>query len=173
MFVQGLANGRVINDRAESNQEASFRRKRSIKKTELITVIAQAMGQTSTVAAQVPNAGLQQMSEARQREEKAQLLPFEIFSICQRSARSARNPRTCELIRVPARQGGNFHASAAPHQSPDGRPVPAAEQATKADPAPETPPKQSRPRPDEIIATLRQGHTTCRKKQRQDATTKC
>jgi DNA-binding protein HU-beta len=110
-------------------------------KTELITAIAQATGQKRTVAEQVLNAGLQQMSEALRRGEKVQVLPFGIFSIGQRSARPGRNPRTGEFIQIPAKRGVKFRASAILQQSLDGQPVPASQQPVEEYPASPTPRK--------------------------------
>jgi DNA-binding protein HU-beta len=73
-------------------------------KAELVSAIAQAAGITKKEADAALKAAVQAVSEALQRGERVAIPGFGIFSVKERAPRKGRNPRTGEVINIPARK---------------------------------------------------------------------
>ncbi len=79
-------------------------------KAELTDKIAIAAGISRTAAANALNSMLENITKALQKGQKVTLLGFGTFSVQQRKARSGRNPKTGEEIRIPATRLPKFTA---------------------------------------------------------------
>ncbi len=73
-------------------------------KAELVSAISQAAGITKKEADAALKAAVQAVSEALQRGERVAIPGFGIFSVKERAPRKGRNPRTGEVINIPARK---------------------------------------------------------------------
>lgn len=73
-----------------------------MNKTELIAAVAEKTGMTKKDSEQAVTALLDTISDALVNEEKVQLVGFGTFECRQRAARQGRNPKTLEVIEVPA-----------------------------------------------------------------------
>jgi len=73
-------------------------------KSELVASIARSTGQTKANVEQIISAATDQIQEALARGEKVQMLPFGIFTVKSRAARSGRNPKTGEPIDISERK---------------------------------------------------------------------
>ena len=84
-----------------------------MNKTELINAAAEkaALSKKDTEAA--VNAALEAISAALQDGDKVQLVGFGSFEVKKRAARTGRNPRTKEVVEIPASQVPVFKAGKA------------------------------------------------------------
>lgn len=77
-------------------------------KTELISLIAKDVGITKKQAAEAYESFTGNITKALKKGDKATLIGFGTFSVTKRAARTARNPRTNELIKVKAKNVAKF-----------------------------------------------------------------
>lgn len=82
-----------------------------MNKTELVKVVAEKANLTQAVAGDALSAVLEGITEALVNGEEVALLGFGTFKVADRAARTARNPRTGEMIEVPASKALAFKAS--------------------------------------------------------------
>ena len=73
-----------------------------MNKTELIANVAEKTGMTKKDAERVLNAAIDAITASLVRGEKVQLSGFGTFEIRQRAERKGRNPKTGEVVTVPA-----------------------------------------------------------------------
>jgi DNA-binding protein HU-beta len=73
-----------------------------MNKKELISALAEATGLTQAAASRAMDAILRAIAEALEKGEMVSLVGFGSFSVRRRAARSGRNPRTGETIKIPA-----------------------------------------------------------------------
>lgn len=84
-----------------------------MNKTELIDAVAASSGLTKVAAASAVDATLATISTAVSQNDEVRLSGFGIFKASQRPARTARNPRTGEPIKIAATKVPRFTAGAA------------------------------------------------------------
>jgi len=84
-----------------------------MNKNELISSIASETGLTKTDSAKALDAFLSSVSYALKKGDEIRLVGFGTFSVAQRSATTARNPRTGATIKIPARKQAKFKAGKA------------------------------------------------------------
>ena len=82
-----------------------------MKKTELITAIAEATGLTKKDAEGALNATVAAITKAMAAGDRVQLNGLGIFETKKREARTGRNPHTKETIQIPATRVAAFKAS--------------------------------------------------------------
>lgn len=83
-----------------------------MNKSELIDAIAEGSGLSKSQAENALNATLDAVQEAVAKGDKVTLPGFGSWSQSQRSARQGRNPRTGEIVQIPASKGVKFSAGA-------------------------------------------------------------
>ena len=81
-----------------------------MNKTELITAMAEASGLTKKDCDTALNAFVDTLQTALKSGDKVQLLGFGTFEVKERAARTGRNPRTGEEIKIPAGYGVKLSA---------------------------------------------------------------
>ncbi len=79
-----------------------------MNKTGLIEAVAEKTGMTKKDSEQAVSAVLNTISHALVNGEKVQLVGFGAFECRQRAARQGRNPKTLEVIQVPATRVPTF-----------------------------------------------------------------
>lgn len=84
-----------------------------MNKTELISTVAEKTGLTKKDTERVLNATLDAISQALAKGEKVQVTGFGSFEVKTREARLGRNPRTKEVVQIPATRLPAFKASQA------------------------------------------------------------
>ena len=84
-----------------------------MKKVELVEAIAKKAGLTKADAARSLDATLEAIGGALKKGDRVPLVGFGTFAVSKRSARTARNPRTGETIKIPARRAVTFKAGTA------------------------------------------------------------
>ena len=84
-----------------------------MNKTELVKEIAAKAEVSQVVAKEALDAVLDSIQGALKKGESVQLLGFGTFSVAERSERTAKNPRTGEVVKVPAKKVAKFKASSA------------------------------------------------------------
>lgn len=84
-----------------------------MKKVELVEGIAKKVGMTKAEAARVLDATFEVIAEALDKGDRVPLVGFGTFGVSKRGARTARNPRTGETIKIPARKAVTFKAGTA------------------------------------------------------------
>lgn len=77
-------------------------------KTQLIHQMAQDAGITKAQAAEAYASFTNSITTTLKKGDRATLIGFGTFSVSKRDARTARNPRTNEMIKVPARTVAKF-----------------------------------------------------------------
>lgn len=82
-------------------------------KAELIDKIAISAGISSAAAGNALNATLTHIVKALQKGQKVTLVGFGTFAVQQRKARSGRNPKTGDPIKIPASKCPRFTAGKA------------------------------------------------------------
>jgi DNA-binding protein HU-beta len=82
-----------------------------MNKTELVKKIAEKADLSQVAAKDALDAALDAIQAALQDGESIQLLGFGTFSVTERSERTAKNPRTGEVVKVPAKKVAKFKAS--------------------------------------------------------------
>lgn len=83
-----------------------------MNKTELINSIAEKAGLTKVQAKAALEAAVATVSEQLAKGDKVALVGFGTFSVSEKTARKGINPRTKELIEIPARKAVKFKAGA-------------------------------------------------------------
>jgi DNA-binding protein HU-beta len=73
-------------------------------KAELVTAIAKGAGITKKQADDALKAAVEAVSNALKKGERVAIPGFGIFSVRERAARKGRNPRTGDVIDIPARK---------------------------------------------------------------------
>ena len=81
-----------------------------MNKTELIAAAAEQAGVSKKDTEAVINAALDAVTSALKKGEKVQVVGFGSFEVKSRSARTGRNPRTKEAIKIPASKVPTFKA---------------------------------------------------------------
>ena len=84
-----------------------------MKKMELVTRMAEKSNLTKKEAALALDAFIESVEEALGNGEKVQLVGFGTFETRERAAREGRNPRTKEIITIPATTVPVFKAASA------------------------------------------------------------
>ena len=84
-----------------------------MKKAELITAIAAKSGLSKKDSEKALTATFDAIQEALVGGEKVQLVGFGIFDVKDRAARTGRNPKTKEVIQIPATRTPQFKAGKA------------------------------------------------------------
>ncbi|MFM8303983.1 MAG: HU family DNA-binding protein [Actinomycetota bacterium] len=84
----------------------------SVNKSELIDAIAEGGGLSKSQAESALNAMIDAVQGAVASGDKVTLPGFGAWSQSQRSARQGRNPRTGEIVQIPASKGVKFSAGA-------------------------------------------------------------
>lgn len=87
--------------------------KAPVNKTELVELIAESAEISKTAAAKALNAALDGITAALKRGETLSLLGFGTFAVKARAARSGRNPKTGETIKIAAANIPGFKAGKA------------------------------------------------------------
>ena len=82
-------------------------------KAELTDKIAISAGISRTAASNALNSLLENITKTLQKGQKVTLLGFGTFSVQQRKARTGRNPKTGEEIKIPASKSPKFTAGTA------------------------------------------------------------
>jgi len=81
-----------------------------MKKAEFIAKVAEKSKITKKEATKVVNAVLETITEALSKGDTVQFVGFGTFSVRKRAARSGRNPRTQQVIKIPATKVPVFRA---------------------------------------------------------------
>ena len=84
-----------------------------MKKVELVEALAKKVGLTKAEAGRALDATFEVIAEALEKGDKVPLVGFGTFGTSKRGARTARNPRTGENIKIPARVAVTFKAGTA------------------------------------------------------------
>jgi len=84
-----------------------------MKKVELVDAIAKKAGLTKTDAARALDVTFEVVAEALEKGDRVPLVGFGTFAVSKRDARTARNPRTGETIKIAARKAVTFKAGTA------------------------------------------------------------
>ena len=79
-----------------------------MKKVELVEAIAKKVGITKADAGRALDSTFEAIAEALEKGDKVPLVGFGTFGTSKRAARTARNPRTGENIKIPARVAVTF-----------------------------------------------------------------
>jgi DNA-binding protein HU-beta len=82
-------------------------------KTELIDKIASGAGLSKADASRALDAGVDAVKAALKKGQKVTLVGFGTFSVTKRKARKGRNPRTGQVINIPAARTPKFTAGKA------------------------------------------------------------
>lgn len=83
-----------------------------MNKTDLINAIAEASGLTKADATKALNATTATIANAVKNDDKVALVGFGTFSVSERPARTGKNPRTGEMIEIPAKKVVKFKPGA-------------------------------------------------------------
>lgn len=83
-----------------------------MNKTELINAIAEGAGLSKADAAKALNATTAAITNAVKAGDKVALVGFGTFAPAERPARTGKNPRTGEVIEIPAKKVVKFKAGA-------------------------------------------------------------
>ena len=83
-----------------------------MNKTELVKKIAEKAEISQAQAKSVLEATLESVKEALKGGESVQLIGFGTFSVAERAARTGKNPRTGEQIKIAAKKVAKFKAGA-------------------------------------------------------------
>ena len=84
-----------------------------MNKTELVKVVAEKADLTQAVAADAVNAMVDAIVEKLAEGDEVAILGFGSFKVAERSARTARNPQTGEMVEVPESKAVSFKVSKA------------------------------------------------------------
>ena len=84
-----------------------------MKKVELVEAVAETAGLTKADATRAIDATLDAIKGALAKGDKVPLVGFGTFATSKRAAREGRNPRTGEVVRIPARTAVTFKAGSA------------------------------------------------------------
>lgn len=83
-----------------------------MNKTELINAIAEKANLTKVQAKSALEATINTISESLAKGDKIALIGFGTFAVTEKTARKGINPRTKEVIEIPARKAVKFKAGA-------------------------------------------------------------
>lgn len=83
-----------------------------MNKTELINAIAEKANLTNVQAKAALDATINTVSEQLAKGDKVALIGFGTFAVSEKTARKGINPRTKEVIEIPARKAVKFKAGA-------------------------------------------------------------
>ena len=81
-----------------------------MNKTELIAAVAEKTGESKVKTAAAVEAVFEAISDAMQKKEKVQLIGFGTFQTSERKARTGKNPRTGEAVKIAACTVPSFKA---------------------------------------------------------------
>ena len=81
-----------------------------MNKTELINAMAEKTGMTKVASKAAMNACFATIAEQLTKGEKVSLIGFGTFSVAERKARTAKNPQTGAVVKVPAKKVAKFKA---------------------------------------------------------------
>jgi len=84
-----------------------------LNKAELIKAIGKETDLTKAGAARVLNAALDTIVKTVAKRQDVQLIGFGTFKVAKRAARTGKNPRTGEAVKIPAATVPRFSAGAA------------------------------------------------------------
>lgn len=84
-----------------------------MNKNELISVVAEKSGFSKKDAAAALDSVIAAISDSLAQGEKIQLVGFGTFEVKERAARSGKNPRTGEVVEIPASKAPVFKAGKA------------------------------------------------------------
>ena len=84
-----------------------------MKKVELVEAIAKKVGLTKAETGRALDSTFEAIAEALEKGDRVPLVGFGTFGTSKRGARTARNPRTGETIKIPARKAVVFKAGTA------------------------------------------------------------
>lgn len=84
-----------------------------MNKVDLINVVHEKLGGTKVAAEEAVNALFDALVGALKKGDEVSIAGLGIFSVKKRAARSARNPRTGEMVQVPAMNIPKFRAAKA------------------------------------------------------------
>ena len=84
-----------------------------MKKTELITAIAESADISKTDSEKALKAFVDVVTEELKKGEKVQLVGFGTFEVSERAAREGRNPQTGETMKIEASKSPKFKAGKA------------------------------------------------------------
>jgi len=84
-----------------------------MNKVDLIGVVHEKLGGTKVAAEEAVNALFEALVGSLKRGEEVSIAGLGIFSVKDRAARTARNPRTGEMVQVPAMRIPKFRAAKA------------------------------------------------------------
>lgn len=84
-----------------------------MNKSELIAAVAEKAGLSKKDSEKALNATFDAITESLQAGEKVQLVGFGVFDVKERAARTGRNPRTKETIKIAASRAPIFKAGKA------------------------------------------------------------
>lgn len=79
-----------------------------MNKSELIDAVAERSGLTKADTTKAVNAWIETLTEAMQRGDDVVLVGFGTFSVKERAARAGRNPKTGEVLHIPASKSPAF-----------------------------------------------------------------
>ncbi|MEM7072417.1 MAG: HU family DNA-binding protein [Pseudomonadota bacterium] len=88
-----------------------------MNKNDLISAVADATGMSKTDTTTTIDATITAISQALSRGEEVRLIGFGTFSVSQRQATTARNPRTGDIVNVPASKQPKFKSGKALRES--------------------------------------------------------
>ena len=83
-----------------------------MNKSELIKAAAEKAGVSAAAAAKVIDAALEAAVEAVKKGEGVQLVGYANIAIVNKAARKAKNPRTGEVVNIPAKKAVKIKAGA-------------------------------------------------------------
>ncbi|MBO5613722.1 MAG: HU family DNA-binding protein [Prevotella sp.] len=83
-----------------------------MNKSELVKAIAEKAGISQVASKAALEATLESIAGALKKGESVQLIGFGTFSVSERSARQGKNPRTGEVLQIPAKKVAKFKAGA-------------------------------------------------------------
>lgn len=81
-----------------------------MNKSELVAQVAEATGLSKSGAEESVNAVFAAISESLEKGEEVRIVGFGTFGVSQRNATEGRNPRTGEVIQIPASKLPKFKA---------------------------------------------------------------
>ena len=90
-----------------------------MNKNELVSVVAEKSGFSKKDAAVALDSVIAAISDSLAQGEKIQLVGFGTFEVKERAARSGKNPRTGEVVEIPASKAPVFKAGKALKDSVD------------------------------------------------------
>lgn len=83
-----------------------------MNKSELVKAIAEKAGISQVAGKAALEATLESIAGALKKGESVQLVGFGTFSVSERAARQGKNPRTGEVLQIPAKKVAKFKAGA-------------------------------------------------------------